>query len=64
MKRAAPRNTKPTELPLAWRDAEYAALQADAADSCDDRVSQNMFDTDDEREEVDTIMHGLEHGSH
>ena len=58
MKRTALHQPEPSELPLAWQEAEYAALQADAADTCDDRVSQNMFDLDDEREEVDTILHG------
>ena len=49
------------QLPLAWREAEYAALQAEAADTCDDRVSQNMFDIDDERAEVDIVVQGMSH---
>ena len=61
MKRAALRSRKLTELPLAWREAENAALRADAADTCDDRVSQNIFDVEDERAEVDIIVHGMIH---
>jgi hypothetical protein len=49
------RAQKFAELPLAWREAEYAALRANAADSCDDRVGENIFDVEDEREEVDII---------
>ena len=63
MKRSALRSRKLTELPLAWREAEYAALRADAADTCDDRVSQNIFDVEDERAEVDIIVHGMIHGA-
>jgi hypothetical protein len=64
VKHTALRNLKILELPLAWREAEYAALQADAADACDDRVSQNIFDVEDEREEVGIILHGMIHGPH
>ena len=49
------------QLPLAWREAEYAALQAEVADTCDDRVSRNMYDIDDERAEIDSVVHGLLH---
>jgi galactose-1-phosphate uridylyltransferase len=49
------------EIPSAWLDAEYAALRSDQADSCDDRISQNMFDAEDEREEIDVIVHGMDH---
>jgi hypothetical protein len=50
------------QLPIAWRAAESAALRANAADTCDDRVSENIFDVDDERAEVDIIVHRLNHG--
>ena len=63
MKRTALRSRKSPEIPLAWSEAEYAALRADAADTSDDRVSQNIFDLDDERAEVDTIVHGMIHGA-
>jgi hypothetical protein len=59
MKRTAFRNRKSTEVPIAWREAEYAALRANAADTCDDRVSENIFDVDDGRAEVDIIIHGM-----
>lgn len=42
------------ELPIAWRKA---------ADTCDDRVSENIFDVEDERAEVDIIVHGMLHGA-
>jgi hypothetical protein len=49
-------------LPIAWREAESAALRANAADTCDDRVSENIFDVEDERAEVDIIVHRMNHG--
>ena len=61
MKRSAYRTSKSLALPIAWREAEYAALQANAADTCDDRVSENLFDFEDERAEVDVIVHTLMH---
>jgi len=62
MKRSAFRSRKLPELPIAWSEAEYAALRANAADTCDDRVSENIFDVDDERAEVDIIVQGMIHG--
>ena len=50
-------------LEIAWRAAEYAALRANAADTCDDRVSENIFDVEDERAEVDIIVDRMNHGS-
>ncbi len=52
---------KPAEIPVAWCEAEYAALRVNAADTCDDRVSEEIFDADDERAEVDIIVHGINH---
>lgn len=43
-------------LPIAWREAEYAARKINAEDTCDDRVSENIFDVEDERTEVDIIV--------
>jgi len=63
MKRSAYRSPKSLALPIAWREAEYAALRANAADTCDDRVSENIFDVEDERAEVDSIVRGLMHGA-
>jgi hypothetical protein len=59
MKHNAIRSRKVARLPIAWRDAEYAALRANAADTCDDRVSENIFDIEDERAEIDLIVHGM-----
>jgi hypothetical protein len=63
MKHSAIRSRKSHRLPLAWRDAEYAALGADTADFYDDRVSENVFDAEDERAEVDAIVRGMIQGS-
>lgn len=63
MKRSAFRGRKSLELPVAWCEVEYAALQAEAGDACDDRVSENMFDAEDERAEVDIIVHGMIRGA-
>jgi len=62
MKRSAFRSRKLPELPIAWRELGYAALRADAADTCDDRVSENIFDVEDERAEVDIIVQRMIHG--
>lgn len=59
MKRSTQHRSKARDIPCAWRDAEYAALRADAADRCDDRLSLGMFDAADEREEVDGIVHDM-----
>lgn len=60
MKRNVIRSRKSPQLPIAWREAEYAALHANATHTCDDRVSESIFD-DDERAEVDIIIHGMIH---
>lgn len=62
MKRTATHGRVVREVPSAWLDAEYAALKSDVADSCDDRISLNMFDAEDEREEVDVITRGFVFG--
>ncbi len=49
MKRIALRGRKSPALPHAWREAEYAALRANAAD------------TYDERAEVDIIVNRMMH---
>jgi len=61
MKHSAFRGRKLPERPITWREAEYAALRANAADTCDDRVSEDIFDVEDERAEVDIIVHGMIH---
>lgn len=62
MKRTGVRRLKPAGIPIAWREAEYAAMRANAADTCDDRVSEEIYDVEDERAEVDLIVHGMGHG--
>jgi hypothetical protein len=57
MKRSTHRSRPSAQPPVTWREAEYAAVQANAADSYDDRVFENMFDAEDERAEIDSIMH-------
>jgi len=44
------------------REAEYAGLRANSADTLDDRVSEDNFDLEDERAEVEIIAHGMIHG--
>lgn len=62
MKRTAYRSRKIPAPPIAWREAEFAALRINAADTCDDRVSEDIFDIEDEWAEVDTIVHRMNHG--
>ncbi len=64
MKHAVHRSRKTPEPPIAWREAEFAALRINAADTCDDRVSEDIFDIEDERIEVDSIVHRMNHGAH
>ena len=54
MKHTAIRLPHPAPLPISWRKAEAA---------CDDRVSENIFDVEDEWAEVDIIVHGMMHGA-
>jgi hypothetical protein len=63
MKRSTFRSRKSVQLPIAWREAEYAALRADAENTRDDRISESIFDVEDERAEVDIIVHGMIHGA-
>lgn len=58
MKHNAARSLKVRGIPLAWRKEQYAALRANAADTCDDRVSDDIFDLDDERAAVDILSRG------
>jgi len=44
---------------MAWREAEYDALKASATDTFDDRVSEDIFDSEDERAEIELIVHGM-----
>jgi len=64
MKRTAIRRRNSPELPIAWREAEYAALRANAADTWDDRVSDDILDVEDEHAELDIIIHRMIHDAH
>ena len=63
MKSNAFRGRQLSEMPIAWREAEYPALLANAEDTCDDRVSENIFDVEDERTELENIVHRMIHGA-
>ncbi len=51
------RSRKAPKPPIAWREQEYTALWA--SDRFDDRVSDDIFDVEDERAEVDIIVHKM-----
>ena len=38
-------------------------LRTNASDTCDDRVSENIFDVEDERTELENIVHRMIHGA-
>jgi hypothetical protein len=57
MKRTGFSRCKLPDLPIDWRVAERAMLRTNAADTCNMRVSDDIFDIDDERAEVDVIFH-------
>lgn len=61
MRRIAVRRRKSAEPPIARREAEFAALHAIAIDKCDDRVSDEIFDVEDEWAEVDVIVQRIHH---
>lgn len=56
-------NSRPQfhQAPIAWCEAECAAQRMNAEDACDDRVSENIFDIADEREEISIITHRASH---
>ena len=62
MKPFTARRRKSSELPVAWREAEYAALSAKSAERFDDRVSEDMFNVEDERLEIALILQRMPHG--
>jgi len=55
--RTTPRRTPLPEVSIAWRHVEYAALRAIAEVTCDDRVSADILDVEDEYAEVGIILH-------
>jgi hypothetical protein len=64
MPRNLHRHTNLPERLSVRRKAEYAMKQMNAADTCDDRVSENIFDEEDERAEVDLIVRQLFQSTH
>ena len=64
MKRSTLRSTNLSKLPIAGREAEYALRRVNAADTCNDRVSEDIFDVDGERAELDIIVQRMIHGVH
>ncbi len=63
MRRIAIRSRQLPELPIAWGEAKYAGLRATSADTFDDRVSEDIFDLEDERAEVEILARGMIHGA-
>lgn len=47
------------DLPIAWRVAERAMLRTNASDTCDARVSEDIFELEDERTAVDLMVHSM-----
>ena len=64
MKRDALRSRKPHELRIEWRDGENTTIGATAEDSFDDRVSEDIFDFEDEHIEVDRIVRAGSRDAH
>lgn len=60
MKRPAVRTRKRPKPPLAWREREYEALQS-SPDPFEDRVSEDIYDAEDEHAEVEVILHRFNH---
>jgi len=58
MNRATNGREAQIQPPLAWNDDEYAGLWTSTSDTLDDRVSEDIFDAEDERAEVETVVHG------
>ena len=59
MKRTGLRTKQLAVRAIPRDEAEYALLRANAADTCDDRVSDDIFDVEDEHAEVDVIVRGM-----
>jgi len=63
MKRTPSYRHKLTKLPVPWLHAGHPAPRAIAADTLDDRVSENIFDVDDEQAEVAIIVNSMNCGA-
>lgn len=61
MRRSEIRNQQLPKFPIRWRQAEDVALRKIDADTCDDRVSEDIFDIEDERAEIGIIVKGMRH---
>ena len=61
MKRTASSSRKSSKSRIAQRDDEYTMRQAGSTAAFDDRVSEEIFDVEDERAEVDIIVQGMMH---
>jgi len=61
MKRSAIRHPEGPVLTVAWSEAQYAELWFKGADKFDDRVSENIFDIEDEWVAIDAITHQFIH---
>jgi hypothetical protein len=59
MTRTILRHPKSPQPLVGWNEANHAKRWA-AADTFDDRVSDDIFDADDERTEVGIIVHGMD----
>lgn len=60
MKRSVSTGRKSSKHQLAQREGEFSMRQANAA-AFDDRVSEDIFDVEDERAEVDNIVQSMLH---
>jgi len=56
MKRTA---LRARQLPIAWRDFDYAVLRHDAADTFADRVGEEPLDAEDDRRAVEGVLRGI-----
>lgn len=53
------RTLRARQLPIAWRDFDYAVLRDDAADTFADRVGEEPLDAEDERRAVEGVLRGM-----
>jgi hypothetical protein len=63
MKRNSISTQQSAVLPVVWNEAEFAATWNNITDTCDDRVSEDIFDVEDEHAEVDLFVRGMDHGT-
>jgi hypothetical protein len=64
MKRNVVHSLKFAKPLITWREAEYAALKVNAVDTFDDRVSENIFDIEDEHAEIGIIVDRMIRSAH